>query len=192
MAKLQSISIMDMQNRPIIYSVFSDPWDATGEAQFRLAVMDDDNLAGIVALQYSKSNHAKTFFSTHENWQQDDAKLKPLIQKIISYLKGTPTQWDETILIQSTDFTTRIWQLLAQVQYGDTISYSDLAERSGNANAVRAVATACANNPIPLIIPCHRIIAKDGTLGGFAWGLPWKQKLLAMEATQSTAHKDAS
>jgi O-6-methylguanine DNA methyltransferase len=76
-----------------------------------------------------------------------------------------------------------VWLAIAKVPYGKTISYSELAERVGFPRAVRAVASACGANPVPLAIPCHRIVAKDGTLGGFSLGgLDVKEKLLAIES----------
>lgn len=75
-----------------------------------------------------------------------------------------------------------VWLAIAKIPYGRTISYSELAERVGFPRAVRAVASACGANPIPLLIPCHRVVAKDGTLGGFSLGgLETKQQLLALE-----------
>lgn len=76
-----------------------------------------------------------------------------------------------------------VWLAIARIPYGKTISYSDLAERVGFPRAVRAVASACGANPIPLVIPCHRVLAKDGTLGGFSLGgLETKEYLLRIEA----------
>ena len=81
-----------------------------------------------------------------------------------------------------------VWLAIAKVPYGTTISYTDLAEHIGFPRAVRAVASACGANPVPLAIPCHRIIAKDGSLGGFSLGgLEVKQTLLALEATHRAA-----
>lgn len=78
-----------------------------------------------------------------------------------------------------------VWLAIAKIPYGETISYTSLAQRVGFPNAVRAVASACGANPLPLVIPCHRILAKDGSLGGFSMGgLPIKEKLLAMEENE--------
>ncbi len=77
-----------------------------------------------------------------------------------------------------------VWLALTKIPYGETISYSMLADRVGFPRAVRAVASACGANPLPLVIPCHRVVAKDGTLGGFSLGgLAVKEQLLALEAT---------
>lgn len=76
-----------------------------------------------------------------------------------------------------------VWLAIAKIPYGETISYTTLAERVGFPRAVRAVASACGANPVPLIIPCHRVLAKDGALGGFSFGGPEvKERLLALES----------
>lgn len=88
-------------------------------------------------------------------------------------------------LADGTPLQRMVWLAIAKIPYGETISYTTLAERVGFPRAVRAVASACGANPVPLIIPCHRILAKDGTLGGFSLGgVDVKEKLLAIEATK--------
>ncbi len=85
-------------------------------------------------------------------------------------------------LAEGTALQRAVWLAIAKVPYGETISYTTLAEKVGFPRAVRAVASACGANPVPLIIPCHRIIAKDGGLGGFSLGgLDVKERLLALE-----------
>jgi methylated-DNA-[protein]-cysteine S-methyltransferase len=189
---LQSISTLDLHNRPVAFDVFQDPWDATHSGVFRIATMQDAHLSGLIALQYSHNGKAKTLPEIPDNWNQNKEALAPVIQKLKAYLAGEIPQWDENILLCGGAFTCAVWQILAQVPYGNTISYTTLAAQAGNPKAVRAAATACAINPVPLIIPCHRVLAKDGTLGGFAWGLTWKQRLLAMEATQHAQLSAAS
>lgn len=74
-----------------------------------------------------------------------------------------------------------VWQAITQIPYGQTITYTQLADKVGKPKAVRAVASACGKNPLPIYIPCHRVIAKDGSLGGYAWGLDCKRLLLGIE-----------
>lgn len=83
-----------------------------------------------------------------------------------------------------TPFQQRVWQALVEVPYGETRSYSEIATRIGSTRAVRAVGAANGRNPIPIVIPCHRIIGSDGKLTGFGGGLPLKQFLLALEHCQ--------
>ena len=80
-----------------------------------------------------------------------------------------------------TPFRRKVWAEMQRIRRGETVSYSKLAERIGDRKAVRAVGGACGANPIPLIIPCHRVLAAGQRLGGFSGGLEWKRKLLAVE-----------
>lgn len=89
-------------------------------------------------------------------------------------------------LASGTPLQRAVWMEIARIPYGETISYTTLAERVGFPRAVRAVASACGANPVPLIIPCHRVIAKDGTLGGFSLGgLDVKNRLLKLESKEN-------
>jgi len=91
-------------------------------------------------------------------------------------------------LIGGTPLQRAVWLAIARIPYGETISYSQLAERVGFPRAVRAVASACGANPVPLLIPCHRVLAKDGSLGGFSLGgVDVKEYLLQVEARQQQA-----
>lgn len=83
--------------------------------------------------------------------------------------------------VRGTDFQLRVWMALQLIPFGSTRSYSDVAVMIGEPRAVRAVANACGSNPVPLIIPCHRVISKDGSLGGYGLGIPRKKKLLSEE-----------
>lgn len=83
--------------------------------------------------------------------------------------------------IKGTDFQKRVWLEISKIPRGTTISYKELARKIGNAKAVRAVANACGANPLPIIIPCHRVIASNGTIGGFSLDIELKRKLLKFE-----------
>jgi methylated-DNA-[protein]-cysteine S-methyltransferase len=97
------------------------------------------------------------------------------------YFSKTLTRFSLDYSLGGTPFQRRVWETLAKVPYGTTISYGELARRIGNPKAARAVGMANAKNPIPIIIPCHRVIGKDGSLTGFGGGLDVKQQLLALE-----------
>ncbi len=88
---------------------------------------------------------------------------------------------------RGTAFQRRVWNALQQIPRGTTLSYSDVAKRIGQPSAVRAVARACATNPVALVIPCHRVIREDGTMGGYRWGLERKKQLLELEAEEERA-----
>ncbi len=85
---------------------------------------------------------------------------------------------------QGTAFQLAVWKRLCEIPYGETISYGELARRLGNPNASRAVGLANGSNPIPIVIPCHRVIGSNGKLTGYGGGLPIKEKLLALERRQ--------
>ena len=87
-------------------------------------------------------------------------------------------------MLEGTDFQKKVWTALMEIPYGGTVSYKALAERVGSPKAVRAVGAANGANPIPIIIPCHRVIGNDGSLTGFGGGLPLKRKLLELESSQ--------
>ena len=109
-------------------------------------------------------------------------------QAIDAYLAGQGPLKLPVDLAGGTALQRMVWLAIAKIPYGKTISYTELAERVGFPRAVRAVASACGANPVALAIPCHRIIAKDGTLGGFSLGgLHVKEMLLALEAQHNIA-----
>ena len=97
------------------------------------------------------------------------------------YFSGKSFSFDLPLAPLGTEFELKIWKALASVPWGKTISYSGLAHASGNPKAARAAGSACGRNPIPIIIPCHRIIRKDGNLGGYTGGLSIKETLLGLE-----------
>jgi AraC family transcriptional regulator of adaptative response/methylated-DNA-[protein]-cysteine methyltransferase len=94
---------------------------------------------------------------------------------------GDPARIDVPLDIYGTDFQRRVWDALRQIPTGETRTYTQIARQIGKPDAVRAVASACAANQVALVIPCHRVIREDGTLGGYKWGLDRKQALLQQE-----------
>src|SRR5262249_49580642 len=84
-----------------------------------------------------------------------------------------------------TDFQEKIWQQIARIPYGKTISYSELAKRAGAPEAVRAAGTSTGRNPVAILIPCHRVVGKNGSMGGFAGGLERKHHLLELESSDA-------
>ena len=116
-----------------------------------------------------------------EHVPYDSNAYSTIVTQLDEYFAGKRTQFDCAIATQGTTLQEQHWHHLRCIPYGHTITYSELAAQSDSKNAVRAVASACAINPVPIIIPCHRVIGKDGHLRGFAWGLEVKQKLLDLE-----------
>jgi len=103
------------------------------------------------------------------------------ISAIVSSIEGAAAASSVPVDARGTAFQWRVWNALQQIPRGTTLSYTDVANRIGQPNAVRAVARACATNPVALVVPCHRVIREDGSLGGYRWGLERKEQLLSME-----------
>ena len=105
--------------------------------------------------------------------------------QIHDYLKGKLIQFTLQLDIQGTEFQKQVWKQLARIPYGQTCSYKDIAKAIENENASRAVGTANGQNPLCLIIPCHRVISSDGSLGGYSGGVEMKATLLSLEQHSS-------
>jgi methylated-DNA-[protein]-cysteine S-methyltransferase len=128
-----------------------------------------------------------TELSLHElspgpDWRKE---ATPLLTKVFAqlteYLAGRRRVFDLPLAPRGTPFQQKVWQTLRGIEYGTTINYQELAIRVGNSRACRAVGGANGKNPLLIVVPCHRVIGKDGSLTGFGAGLPVKEKLLALE-----------
>ncbi|GLQ88975.1 methylated-DNA--[protein]-cysteine S-methyltransferase [Dyella flagellata] len=114
-------------------------------------------------------------------WEHDPAKLAFARKQLEEYFAGERTSFDLPLHPIGTAFQVAVWQALAKIPYGATISYGELAQRIGQPQAMRAVGAANGRNPLPIVLPCHRVIGANGSLTGFGGGLPTKRFLLAME-----------
>jgi methylated-DNA-[protein]-cysteine S-methyltransferase len=119
-------------------------------------------------------------------WAEDEEAFADVIEQLKQYFRGKLTEFDLHLEMEGTEFQKSVWKQLQKIPYGQTISYKQLAERVGNPQASRAVGAANGANPIPIIVPCHRVIGHDGGLTGFGGGLPFKKKLLELESRQLT------
>jgi O-6-methylguanine DNA methyltransferase len=116
---------------------------------------------------------------------RDDAALAEPLRQIREYFEGRRKEFSVELDIQGTAFQMKVWKALALVRYGETESYAAIGRRIGRPAAARAVGAACGANPVPIIVPCHRIVGKDGSLTGFAGGMRMKKKLLELEKRES-------
>ena len=114
--------------------------------------------------------------------RQDDAGFDDVRAQLDEYFTGERTTFDLPLRLEGTEFQRRVWEALCAIPYGETIDYGELAGRVGNPRASRAVGQANGRNPVAIIVPCHRVIAADGTLGGYGGGLACKTALLGLEA----------
>ena len=130
------------------------------------------------------------FISEHQpprpdpTWRKDTASLTETIRQLQAYFAGELETFNLPLATEGTPFQMEVWQALRDIPYGHTISYGELARRIGNPKASRAVGLANGSNPIPIVIPCHRVIGSNGKLTGYGGGLPIKEKLLALERHQ--------
>lgn len=119
-----------------------------------------------------------------EHWQVAGKELDPVCQQLDEYFHGQRKRFDVRLAPRGTAFQQAVWQALQGIPFGRTTRYSELAEHIGRPRAVRAVGAANGANPISIIIPCHRVIGRDGSLTGYAGGLPRKALLLKLEGAQ--------
>ncbi len=111
-----------------------------------------------------------------------DENFERLVAKVVGWVEAPRLGVDLPLDLRGTVFQQRVWQALREIPAGKTVSYTELAKRIGSPKAVRAVAGACAANPLAVAIPCHRVVRSDGTLSGYRWGVERKRVLLAREA----------
>lgn len=116
-----------------------------------------------------------------EMWKHDDHRFGDVRKQLAQYFSGKRRAFDLELDVSGTPFFQSVWAELRKIPYGKTISYTEIAEQIGNPKAVRAVGMANARNPVSIIVPCHRVVARDGKLTGYAGGVNTKQWLLDLE-----------
>ncbi len=120
-------------------------------------------------------------FEISNDTQYNEEIFKDILRQLSDYFAGKRQKFEIDVFPAGTDFQKKVWQELQNVPFGETVSYGEIAARIDNPKACRAIGMANSKNPIPIIIPCHRIIGKDGSLTGFGGGLDIKRKLLELE-----------
>jgi methylated-DNA-[protein]-cysteine S-methyltransferase len=115
-------------------------------------------------------------------WQRDDEAFAGVRQQLEEYFAGERSSFDIRMHLEGTAFQRTVWHALTEIPYGETISYGELARRIGRPDRARAVGTANGQNPIAVIVPCHRVIGANGKLVGYGGGLDNKRRLLELEA----------
>ncbi|MBL7184109.1 MAG: methylated-DNA--[protein]-cysteine S-methyltransferase [Anaerolineae bacterium] len=142
--------------------------------------------SGLLALTLPEPTQERALKPLLERWGgeqlHDDPRLDGLKRKLQQYFDGQPVLFDEPLnLREATAFQRRVWSVVRDIPYGETRSYGQIARRVGSPGAARAVGRAMATNPVPIVVPCHRVIGNDGNLRGFGGGLDLKRRLLEME-----------
>jgi methylated-DNA-[protein]-cysteine S-methyltransferase len=133
---------------------------------------------GLREVWFETERHRKT---VNPAWQHNPSKLAFARRQLEEYFAGERQIFDLPLHPLGTPFQLAVWRGLAKIPYGVTISYGELARRIGQPQAVRAVGAANGRNPLPIVVPCHRVIGSDGSLTGFGGGLPIKRFLLSLE-----------
>jgi methylated-DNA-[protein]-cysteine S-methyltransferase len=156
----------------VFYATFESPVGP-------LLLAGDSNVLRLVSFETSKHSAPP-----RPDWKQNVAAFAEVIRQLRAYFGGELKEFDLPLAMEGTEFQIRVWNALRTIPYGETISYAQLARHIGNPKAVRAVGLANGSNPIPIIVPCHRVIGSDGSLTGFGGGLSTKRKFLELENKQ--------
>jgi len=135
----------------------------------------EDGDGNITDLFFSNEGHAIKLKET--------LTLKKAFKELNEYLDGNRRTFDLLYSLGGTDFQKKVWIELQNIPYGVTVSYGEFAKIIGNPKAYRAVGSTARKNPIPIFLPCHRIISSDGTIGGYSHGVTYKKKLLTVEGS---------
>jgi len=159
-----------------------------GSSLGRLLVAATERGVCSITLGDSDAELTRALFAEYPNAAIDskDTSISPSLnlwlQQVLSSLNGKTQRIDLPVDLQATAFQWRVWEELRRIPFGSTRSYQEIARAIGKPNAVRAVARACASNRLALVIPCHRVIREDKSLGGYRWGLDRKRKILEYES----------
>ncbi|MGH8242936.1 MAG: methylated-DNA--[protein]-cysteine S-methyltransferase [Steroidobacteraceae bacterium] len=142
----------------------------------RLLLVGDD--ARLRAIHFQAGPHPARPSAA---WIRSTTPFTTVVTQLQQYFAGSRREFDLPFLAEGTPFQCAIWQAILHIPYGTTIAYSELARRVGRPGASRAAGAANGANPLPIVVPCHRVIGADGTLTGFGGGLDIKIRLLALE-----------
>jgi methylated-DNA-[protein]-cysteine S-methyltransferase len=123
---------------------------------------------------------------------RDDDAVQPYVAEVQEYLQGERKEFGSVLDLHGTPFQCAVWRALVEIDFGETSTYSEIASRIGRPTAVRAVGAAIGANPLIFIVPCHRVVGKDGTLTGFRGGLAMKSQLLELERSKTPVLKNAA
>jgi methylated-DNA-[protein]-cysteine S-methyltransferase len=145
-----------------------------------LLLAGDDEALSLVGFPEGKMRYAPG-----DDWIENETPFARAREQLTEYFAGRRRQFDLPLNLTGTEFQLRVLEELQRIPYGETTSYGDIASRIGRPKAVRAVGAASGRNPIPIIVPCHRVIGSSGDLTGFGGGLGAKRALLRLEAENS-------
>lgn len=136
------------------------------------------NRAGLKLIGFARGQGT---IQPESDWRHSDRYFTEVIRQLDAYFKGELRSFDLPLALEGTAFQKSVWQELLKIPYGTTVSYREIARRIGKPKAVRAVGAANGRNPLPIVVPCHRVISSDGSLIGYGGGLQIKEFLLELE-----------
>ncbi len=151
--------------------------DEINEANKTNKTKDQEVLTNIDRISQQEAERTPEILSMSSRVQAETAK------QLEEYFAGTRKVFDLPLCPEGTDFQKRVWKALLEIPYGETRTYQEIAQKAGSPRGFRAVGMANHNNPIMIVIPCHRVIGKDGSLTGYGGGLDMKERLLKLEST---------
>lgn len=144
-----------------------------------MIIVGDEN--GIIRLHLDCKKAQPRVFEVDNNWERNRSFFTEEVKQITEYLDGKRQQFDINVNPEGTAFQQMVWDTLLEIPFGQTTTYGAIAVSIKKPNASRAVGMANANNPIPIVIPCHRVVGADGSMTGFAFGVDIKEKLIELE-----------
>ena len=163
--------------------------------EFDNVFFSSGEISGIHFKIFSSSNGINHIFINKKNAkieadnltgiQNDDPLMFNAFIQLKEYFNNQRKEFDIQLDLHGSEFQIKVWNELLKIPFGKTISYKTLSERLGDKNLVRAVGKANGSNPVPILVPCHRVINADGSMGGYSAGLPVKEKLLELEGILS-------
>jgi len=156
------------------YKIYDSPVDT-------LLLLADER--GLLEVRFA-GNHADALTQLEGGWSEGGDVLVDCTKQLDAYFAGELTVFDLPLVYSGTDFQQQVMRALRDIPYGKTCSYGEMAKRLGRDGAARAVGSANRRNPLPIIVPCHRVIGANGDLTGFAGGLDIKRKLLTIESAE--------
>jgi methylated-DNA-[protein]-cysteine S-methyltransferase len=165
--------MIDSKFHGVSYSVYCSP---IGEL---LLTSDGKALTGL----YMCEHKGRPAHGPEPSWERVDSAFRAVREQLDAYFEGGLRAFELPLRMDGTPFQHLVWAGLRAIPYGETVSYAELARRIGRPGASRAVGSANGRNPISIVVPCHRVIAADGTLGGYGGGLERKDFLLQHETT---------
>lgn len=136
---------------------------------------------GLAIIEFDQGGFPKGRLAQSADWVESASRTEAVVRELEEYFSGQRREFTVPLDLHGTDFQKKCWRALSRIPYGKTRTYAEIARAVGSPQGFRAVGMANHDNPVPIIVPCHRVLASDGTLGGFGGGLELKRKLLELE-----------